>query len=184
MRSPGCVLAHEIGLGRWQVGSQGSPWESWGCRGIIPVSPWSALSGRASTLWSNSSEKSNEEAAEEVMENTQPFWLSWLSHVLETWHLPEPWPPLPCGWLTSHCWPWNHIPTGAGLVSAIIFSTHSIITERENAWKDHSPFPISYSPLSHWVASGLESPWLTFLKCTYLKHASLPLNFLLGKVGI
>lgn len=102
-----------------------------GLWGVIPVSPWSAITGRAGVLWSNSSEKSSEEAAtaEEVMENTQPFsWLSWLSPILITWYLPEPCSPLPCGWLTSHCWPWNHIPTGACLVSAITSSSHSIIT--------------------------------------------------------
>ena len=92
--------APEVRMGRRQVGSQRSPWESSWVDRVSSQRPWTGAAGRAGRLWSMQ-------------------WGSWdcwrcnaghsaillvegLSHVLEIQPLLEPWPHLPCCWVTSY----------------------------------------------------------------------------------
>ena len=101
-----CVCwAQEVRMGRRQVGSQRSPWESLWVEGVSSQSPWTGVAGRAGTLWSVRWGSRDCWRWREWKTTWSFSWLRRLSHVLEIWPLLEPWPHLPCCWVMS----WNYV---------------------------------------------------------------------------
>lgn len=64
-------------MGIWQVGCQGSPWESLWIGGVSSQDSWTDKTAKVGMLWSHSSKEIVEEAptAGDEMENIQSFLL-------------------------------------------------------------------------------------------------------------
>lgn len=108
-----CVcFTREIRMSRWLVGSQGSLWESLWVEGVssdgVPGLTWQAGLGHAEASPLKSAMKTPQ-LLKRWWKILSVFQGERLSRVLEIWHHLQPWPPLPCCWVTSHCWPWNYV---------------------------------------------------------------------------
>lgn len=111
-----------------------------GCRGVLSENPGLMEEAGLYTLKPH------------AWKTTQPFsGLRWSLTSLEpgtSWDLGLG-PHLPCCWVTPHCWPWNHIPRGTGLVLEISsrnyysFLYHSVLKTTH-----HFLFLIPHCPIA------------------------------------